>query len=309
LRIRINREAIARHALDAGDVLNSIQAIGGKVVGRVFEGNRRFPLQIRFEPDNRNSITQIRRLTIGDDEGHFIPLSQLADVFEEEGPAQISRENAQRRISVEVNVRNRDLASFVVDAGRAVQQKVSLPAGYSIEWGGQFEQLQSATRRLAVAVPLALLLIYSLLYLNFHSFRTAALILLNVPLAATGGIVALLIRGMPFSVSAGVGFIALFGVAVLNGVVLVSYILELRQKTNDVEEAVFVGALTRLRPVLMTALVASLGFVPMALSHGAGAEVQRPLATVVIGGLMTSTLLTLLVLPTVYLWIEERSVL
>jgi cobalt-zinc-cadmium resistance protein CzcA len=309
LRIRINREAIARHALDAGDVLNSIQAIGGKVVGRVFEGNRRFPLQIRFEPDNRNSITQIRRLTIGDDEGHFIPLSQLADVFEEEGPAQISRENAQRRISVEVNVRNRDLASFVADAGRAVQQKVSLPAGYSIEWGGQFEQLQSATRRLAVAVPLALLLIYSLLYLNFHSSRTAALILLNVPLAATGGIVALLIRGMPFSVSAGVGFIALFGVAVLNGVVLVSYILELRQKTNDVEEAVFVGALTRLRPVLMTALVASLGFVPMALSHGAGAEVQRPLATVVIGGLMTSTLLTLLVLPTVYLWIEERSVL
>jgi cobalt-zinc-cadmium resistance protein CzcA len=264
-------------------------------------------LQIRFEPDDRSSTTQIRRLTIGDDEGHFIPLSQLADVFEEEGPAQISRENAQRRISVEVNVRNRDLASFVADARRAVQQKVSLPAGYSIEWGGQFEQLQSATRRLAVAVPLALLLIFSLLYLNFHSFRTAALILLNVPLAATGGIVALLIRGMPFSVSAGVGFIALFGVAVLNGVVLVSYIVELRQKTNDVEEAVFAGALTRLRPVLMTALVASLGFIPMALSRGAGAEVQRPLATVVIGGLITSTLLTLLVIPTVYLWIEQRS--
>jgi cobalt-zinc-cadmium resistance protein CzcA len=307
LRIRINREAIARHGLDAGDVLNSVQAIGGKVVGQVFEGNRRFPLQIRFEPDDRSSTTQIRRLTIGDDEGHFIPLSQLADVFEEEGPAQISRENAQRRISVEVNVRNRDLASFVADARRAVQQKVSLPAGYSIEWGGQFEQLQSATRRLAVAVPLALLLIFSLLYLNFHSFRTAALILLNVPLAATGGIVALLIRGMPFSVSAGVGFIALFGVAVLNGVVLVSYIVELRQKTNDVEEAVFAGALTRLRPVLMTALVASLGFIPMALSRGAGAEVQRPLATVVIGGLITSTLLTLLVIPTVYLWIEQRS--
>jgi cobalt-zinc-cadmium resistance protein CzcA len=307
LRIRIDREAIARHGLDAGDVLNSVQAIGGKVVGQVFEGNRRFPLQIRFEPDDRSSITQIRRLTIGDDEGHFIPLSQLADVFEEEGPAQISRENAQRRISVEVNVRNRDLAGFVADARRAVQQKVSLPAGYSIEWGGQFEQLQSATRRLAVAVPLALLLIYSLLYLNFHSFRTAALILLNVPLAATGGIVALLVRGMPFSVSAGVGFIALFGVAVLNGVVLVSYILELRQKTNNVEEAVFAGALTRLRPVLMTALVASLGFIPMALSRGAGAEVQRPLATVVIGGLITSTLLTLLVIPTVYLWMERRS--
>jgi len=306
LRIRIRREAIARHALDASDVLNSVEAMGGKVVGQVMEGNRRFPLQIRFEPDDRDSVEQIRRLTVGDDEGHFIPLAQLADVFEEEGPAQISRENVQRRISVELNVRNRDLAGFVADARRAVQQRINLPAGYSIEWGGQFEQLQSASKRLAIAVPIALLLIYSLLYLNFHSFRTVALILLNVPLAATGGIAALLLRGMPFSVSAGVGFIALFGVAVLNGVVLVSYILELRQRTRDIEEAVFAGAVTRLRPVLMTAMVASLGFIPMALSHGAGAEVQRPLATVVIGGLITSTLLTLLVLPTIYLWIEER---
>jgi len=307
LRIRIRRDAIARHGLEASDVLNSVEAMGGKVIGQVFEGNRRFPLQIRFEPDDRDSVEQIRRLTIGDNEGHFIPLSQLADVFEEDGPAQISRENVQRRISVELNVRNRDLASFVADARRAVQQKVNLPAGYSIEWGGQFEQLQSASKRLAIAVPLALLLIYSLLYLNFHSFRTAALILLNVPLAATGGIAALLFRGMPFSVSAGVGFIALFGVAVLNGVVLVSYVLELRQQIDDTEEAVFAGAITRLRPVLMTALVASLGFIPMALSHGAGAEVQRPLATVVIGGLITSTLLTLLVLPTVYLWVEKRQ--
>ncbi|MDQ2844070.1 MAG: CusA/CzcA family heavy metal efflux RND transporter [Acidobacteriota bacterium] len=308
LRVKIRREAIARHALDAGEVLNSVEAMGGKIVGQVFEANRRFPLQLRFEPDDRDSVAQIRRLTIGDDEGHFIPLSQLANVFEEEGPAQISRENAQRRISVEVNVRNRDLASFVAEARRVVQQKITLPGGYSIEWGGQFEQLQSASKRLAIAVPLALLLIYSSLYLNFHSFRTAALILLNVPLAATGGIAALILRGMPFSVSAGVGFIALFGIAVLNGVVLVSYILELRQRTKDVEEAVYAGAVTRLRPVLMTALVASLGFIPMALSHGAGAEVQRPLATVVIGGLVTSTLLTLLVLPLVYLWIEERHV-
>jgi cobalt-zinc-cadmium resistance protein CzcA len=307
LRIRIRREAIARHALDAGDVLDSVEAMGGKVVGQVMEGNRRFPLQIRFEPDDRDSVEKIRRLTVGDDEGHFIPLAQLADVFEEEGPAQISRENVQRRISVELNVRNRDSASFVAEARRIVQHKVTLPSGYSVEWGGQFEQLQSASKRLAVAVPLALLLIYSLLYLNFHSFRTSALILLNVPLAATGGIAALLLRGMPFSVSAGVGFIALFGVAVLNGVVLVSYILELRQRIQNIEEAVFAGAVTRLRPVLMTALVASLGFIPMAVSHGAGAEVQRPLATVVIGGLITSTLLTLLVLPSVYLWIEERK--
>ena len=307
LRIRIRREAIARHGLNAGDVLNSVEAMGGKVIGQVFEGNRRFPMQVRFEPEDRDSVSQIRRLTVGDEEGHFIPLSQLADVYEEEGPAQISRENAQRRISVEVNVRNRDLAGFVGDAQRAVQQKVNLPPGYSLEWGGQFEQLQSASKRLAIAVPAALLLIYSLLYLNFQSFRTAALILLNVPLAATGGIVALLLRGMPFSVSAGVGFIALFGIAVLNGVVLVSYILELRQKRQDIENAVYTGAVTRLRPVLMTALVASLGFIPMAVSQGAGAEVQRPLATVVIGGLVTSTLLTLLVLPTVYLWMEERS--
>ena len=306
LRIRVRREAIARHALDASDVLDSVQAMGGKIVGQVMEGNRRFPLQIRFEPDDRDSAEKIRRLTIGDQEGHFIPLGQLADIFEEEGPAQISRENAQRRVSVEVNVRNRDLASFVAEGRRTVQEKVNLPAGYSMEWGGQFEQLQSASKRLAVAVPLALLLIYSLLYLQFHSFRTAALILLNVPLAASGGIAALLVRGMPLSVSAGVGFIALFGIAVLNGVVLVSYILELRQRTEDIEGAVHAGAVTRLRPVLMTALVASLGFLPMAASHGAGAEVQRPLATVVIGGLITSTLLTLLVLPTVYLRFEER---
>ena len=169
-----------------------------RLSAKCFEGNRRFPLQIRFEPDDRNSVEQIRRLTIGDDEGHFIPLSQFADVFEEDGPAQISRENVQRRISVEVNVRNRDLAGFVTDAKRAVQRKVNLPAGYSIEWGGKFEQLQSARKRLAIAVPLSLLLIFSLLYLHFHSFRTAALILLNVPLAATGGIAALLLRGMPF---------------------------------------------------------------------------------------------------------------
>jgi cobalt-zinc-cadmium resistance protein CzcA len=307
LRIRIRREAIARHGLAANDVLDSVEAMGGKVVGQVFEGNRRFPLQIRFEPDDRDSVAQIRRLTVGDEEGHFIPLSQLADVYEESGPAQISRENAQRRVSVEVNVRDRDLASFVKEARRAVQRGINLPPGYSVEWGGQFEQLQSASKRLAIAVPLALLLICSLLYLNFHSFRIAGLILLNVPLAATGGIAALLLRGMPFSVSAGVGFIALFGIAVLNGVVLISYILELRHRTEDIEEAVHAGAVTRLRPVLMTALVASLGFIPMALSHGAGAEVQRPLATVVIGGLVTSTLLTLLVLPTVYLWIEERQ--
>ena len=227
-------------------------------------------------------------------------MAQLADIFEEEGPAQISRENGQRKVSVELNVRGRDLGGFVSEGRQAISKQVSLPNSYSVEWGGQFEQLESASRRLLVAVPLALVTIFLLLFLNFNAAKPALLIFLNVPLAATGGILALLLRGMPFSISAGVGFIALFGVAVLNGLVLLTYITQLREQRLSVSEAVRSGARTRLRPVLMTALVASLGFVPMALSTGAGAEVQRPLATVVIGGLVTSTLLTLLVLPAIY---------
>jgi cobalt-zinc-cadmium resistance protein CzcA len=207
---------------------------------------------------------------------------------------------------VEINVRGRDLASFVSEASRLVGEKVALRSGYSLEWGGKFEQLASASRRLAITVPAVLLLIFVLLYFNFGSFLPATLISLNVPLAATGGIVALALRGMPFSISAGVGFIALFGIAVLNGIVLLTYVIQMHKSGTPLEEAVSQGARTRLRPVLMTALVASLGFIPMALSHGAGAEVQRPLATVVIGGLVTSTALTLLVLPAVYLWLERR---
>ena len=307
LRIRIRREAIARHGLDAADVLAAVQTIGGKEAGEVMEGNRRIPIQIRLEEFDRANIEAIRKLKIGDNEGHFIPLDQLADVLEEEGPAQISRENAQRRMSVEANVRGRDLASFVADARERIDREVRLPEGYSMDWGGQFEQLTSASKRLAAAVPLALLVIYSLLYLNFHSLRLATLILLNVPLAASGGVFALLVPGMPFSVSAGVGFIALFGIAVLNGVVLLSYVRQLERQGDGIHAAVLAGAASRLRPVLMTALVASLGFLPMALSHGAGAEVQRPLATVVIGGLVTSTALTLLVLPSAYVWMRSRT--
>jgi cobalt-zinc-cadmium resistance protein CzcA len=263
-------------------------------------------MQVRFPQEQRASAEAISNLRVGDSEGHFIPLAQLADIQDEEGPAQISRDNGQRRISVGVNVRGRDLAGFVADAQRAVAAKVRIPSEYQLEWGGQFEQLESASQRLMIVVPAALTLIFVLLYLNFHAALPALLIFLNIPLAATGGIVALLVRGMPFSISAGVGFIALFGIAVLNGIVLLTYIRELRQKGLPIEEAVEQGAETRLRPVLMTALVASLGFIPMAVSHGAGAEVQRPLATVVIGGLMTSTLLTLLVLPALYQWIEQR---
>jgi cobalt-zinc-cadmium resistance protein CzcA len=251
-------------------------------------------------------VDGIRNLKVADPDGHFIPIAQLADVIEEEGPAQISRENGQRRVSVELNVRGRDLGGFVAAARDQVERRVDLPDGYSVEWGGQFEQLESASRRLFVAVPLALLTIFVLLYLNFNAVAPAALIFLNVPLAATGGILALLLRGLPFSISAGVGFIALFGVAVLNGVVLLTYISQLRERGMSADEAVREGANTRLRPVLVTALVASLGFVPMALSTGAGAEVQRPLATVVIGGLLTSTALTLLVVPAVYRWMLRR---
>jgi heavy metal efflux system protein len=306
MRIRIRRDAIARHGLDGAEVLNTIEALGGKIVGQVVEANRRFALQVRFEESQRSSAEAIRNVKVGDPDGHFIPLSQLADIIDEEGPAQVSRENGQRRVTVEVNVRNRDIGSFVNEARAAVEQKVRVPTGYTVEWGGKFEQLESASTRLMVAVPIALLLIFVLLYFNFQALLPAILIFLNIPLAATGGIFALALRGMPFSISAGVGFIALFGIAVLNGIVLLTYISQLRSDGRSTAEAVEEGARTRLRPVLMTALVASLGFVPMALSHGAGAEVQRPLATVVIGGLITSTLLTLLVLPAVYLWIERR---
>ncbi len=306
MRIRIRRDAIARHGLDGAEVLSTIEALGGKIVGQVVEGNRRFALQVRFEEAQRSSAEAIRNVKVGDSDGHFIPLSQLADIIDEEGPAQVSRENGQRRVTVEVNVRNRDIGSFVSDARAAVEKKVRTPPGYTVEWGGKFEQLEGATSRLLIAVPIALLLIFVLLYFNFQAALPAILIFLNIPLAATGGIFALALRGMPFSISAGVGFIALFGIAVLNGIVLLTYIAQLREGGREITEAIEEGARTRLRPVLMTALVASLGFVPMALSHGAGAEVQRPLATVVIGGLVTSTVLTLLVLPAVYLWIESR---
>jgi cobalt-zinc-cadmium resistance protein CzcA len=307
LRISLKRDALARHGLDESDVLDTIAAIGGKPVGEIVEGNRRFALQVRFPQNERATADDIGNLRVGDNEGHFIPLAQLADILDEEGPAQISRENGQRRISVEANVRGRDLASFVADAQKAVSAKVSLPSGYAIRWGGQFEQLQSASTRLMIVVPAALILIFVLLYFNFQAATPALLIFLNIPLAATGGIAALFLRGMPFSISAGVGFIALFGIAVLNGIVLLTYIRELQHRGIPIETAVQQGAKTRLRPVLMTALVASLGFIPMAVSHGAGAEVQRPLATVVIGGLITSTLLTLLVLPSLYQWIGKRG--
>jgi cobalt-zinc-cadmium resistance protein CzcA len=307
LRVRIDRSAIARYGINASKVLDVVESLGGKTVGQVLEGQRRFDMQVRFRQSEREDIDRIRNIKVADPQGRLIPLSQLAMIKVEQGPAQISRENIQRRISVETNVRGRDIASFVADAQRAVEAKVKLPPGYTLTWGGQFQNLQEATQRLIIVVPLALFLIFVVLYTMFNSARLATLIFINVPMAATGGIFALALRGLPFSISAAIGFIALFGVAVLNGVVLVSYINDLRRGGASPEEAAIKGAEIRLRPVLMTALVASLGFIPMALGHGAGAEVQRPLATVVIGGLVTSTLLTLLVLPAIYPWFARDN--
>ena len=307
-RVIVDRAAVARHGLNADDVLEVVQAIGGIRAGTVVEGQQRFPLLVRFDERVRQDPARVAelRVAVPNDGGPraMIPLGQLAEIRIEDGPAQISREAISRRINVETNVRGRDLASFVTEARAAVDEQVDLPPGWRVHWGGQFENLAAAAERLAVLVPLALLLIFVLLYQAFGSGRLAALIFLNVPLATTGGLMALAIRGYPLSISAGVGFIALFGVAVLNGVVLVSYIVDRRAAGIPPAEAAEQAARIRLRPVLMTALVAALGFVPMALATSAGAEVQRPLATVVIGGLLTSTLLTMLVLPVVYPWFD-----
>ncbi|HWR14985.1 MAG TPA: CusA/CzcA family heavy metal efflux RND transporter [Terriglobales bacterium] len=306
LRVNIRRDQIARYGINTRDVLDAVEAIGGKEVGQVLEGQKRFALQVRFEKSDRDAVEKIGNIKVADPQGRLIPISQLAELRTEEGPAQISRTDIHRRISVEANVRGRDLSSFIKGAQAAVGGKIQLPTGYWIVWGGQFENLQRATQRLMIVVPLSMFLIFILLYTTFNTMRPALLIFLNVPIAASGGVLALALRGLPLSISAGVGFIAVSGIAVLNGVVLISYILQRRREGAPLEDAVTEGAITRLRPVLMTALVASLGFVPMAVATSAGAEVQRPLATVVIGGLVTSTLLTLFVLPTLYRWFEAR---
>jgi cobalt-zinc-cadmium resistance protein CzcA len=309
LRVHVRRRDIARYGINAADVLDAVATIGGHVVGQVFEGQRRFPLQVRLGPTWRDDVDKLKKIKIADPQGRQIPLEQLADLVMEDGPAQISREALRRRILIQSNVRGRDLASYVSEAQRVVDREVKLPTGYMLTWGGQFKNLQEASGRLMIAVPLALLMIFALLHLTFDSLRAAMLIFLNVPMAVTGGVLALWLRGMPFSISAGVGFIALFGVAVLNGVVLVTSILEHRRGGQSPHDAVVDASLSRVRPVLMTALVAVLGFIPMAYSTGAGAEVQQPLATVVIGGLATSTLLTLFVIPAVYRWFEPINLI
>ncbi len=301
LDIRPNRTAMSRVGVTAGDVQDTVAAaIGGRQAGVIFEGDRRFPVVIRMAESSRSDLTAVAQVPVPTGSGGFVPLSTVADIAVVDGPNQISRENGKRRVVVQANVRDRDVAGVVADARSAIDTQVILPAGTYLEWGGQFENLASARDRLSIVVPICFSVIMFLLYGALGSVRDALIVFTGVPLALVGGILALVLRGMPFSISAAVGFIALSGVAVLNGLVMVSSIHDLMRQGMDRAVAAHQGALARLRPVAMTALVASLGFVPMALGHGAGAEVQKPLATVVIGGLISATLLTLFVLPTLY---------
>ncbi len=306
LTIHLDRDQMSRYGLNVEDVQEAVEiAIGGKAAGQIFEGDKRFDLIVRLPDELRENQEAMKSIPIAlpaENGAHqqFIPLSSVAKFEIAPGPNQINRENGKRHAIVTANVQNRDLGSFVKEAQQKMNAELTLPAGYWMEWGGQFEHLMSASRRLQIVVPLALLLIFTLLFFSFGSLKDAILVFTGVPLAATGGILALWVRGIPFSISAAVGFVALSGVAVLNGLVLISFIKKFRHDGMHVEEAVFEASTTRLRPVLMTALVASLGFVPMALATGTGAEVQRPLATVVIGGIISSTALTLVVLPVLY---------
>ncbi|HEX9867077.1 MAG TPA: CusA/CzcA family heavy metal efflux RND transporter, partial [Candidatus Tectomicrobia bacterium] len=309
LRVIVDRIQIARYGLTADEILALVQTTRvGHVVGTVVQGPRRFDLVVRLSERATADPAALRNLLIPTAHGELVPLSRVAAILVDTGPAQISREQVQRRIVVENNIRGRDLGSFVAEAQRTVAREVSLPTGYELTWGGQFQHLQEAIRRLAIVVPITLFIILGVLSVIFGAMRPAMLIYLNVPLALSGGVLALWLRGLPLSISAIIGFIALFGIAVLNGVVLVSHIRQLEAEGLSTDQAVVQGAMDRLRPVLITALVASLGFLPMALATSMGAEVQRPLATVVIGGLITSTALTLLVVPALYAQICGRHI-
>ncbi len=302
IKVDYNRSKIAYYGVDI-NTLNTFlsTAFGGKSAGIIFEGEKRFDLVMRFDNQNRTDIDDIRQLQIPVSTGQMIPLSELADIQYTKGPAKISRDNAHRRVVVSVNVRNRDLQSVIVDIQKKIDNNIKLNAGTYIEYGGQFENLQNATNRLMIAVPIALLLIFIFLHFAFKSLKDAIMVFTAIPLATVGGVFLLWIRGMPFSVSAGIGFIALFGIAVLNGIVLIEHLKELQhQGMTNMRELILTGTTNRLRPVLLTAAAAAMGFLPMAISTGAGAEVQRPLATVVIGGLITSTMLTMIALPLLF---------
>ncbi len=300
--VHYNREKIAAYGIDIAELNRQLtMAFGGEKAGNIFEGEKRFDIVVRLKPEDRTSIDNLRNLPVLLNNGAVIPMSEVAAVEYTTGPAKISRENTHRRVVVSVNVRNRDLESVINDIRKKLDAEMTLKPGYYISYGGQFENLKNATQRLSIAVPIALLLIFIFLHFAFNSFREAAIIFSAVPLSAVGGVTFLWIRGMPFSVSAGIGFIALFGVAVLNGIVLIEYLKELREEGHlNMKDLVMKATKERLRPVMLTAAAAALGFLPMAISSSAGAEVQRPLATVVIGGLITSTMLTMIALPLLY---------
>ncbi|WP_043309896.1 CusA/CzcA family heavy metal efflux RND transporter [Pseudomonas sp. ML96] len=316
LTINIDRDKAARYGLNIGDVQDTVAvAVGGQSAGTLFEGDRRFDMVVRLSDQLRTDIEGLSRLLIpvppvpgsGTEQIAFITLADVASLDLVLGPNQVSRENGKRLVVVSANVRGRDIGSFVEEAAQRLEDGVKIPAGYWTTWGGQFEQLQSAAKRLQIVVPVALLLVFTLLFMMFNNLKDGLVVFTGIPFALTGGVLALWLRDIPLSISAGVGFIALSGVAVLNGLVMISFIRNLREEGRPLHLAITEGALTRLRPVLMTALVASLGFVPMALATGTGAEVQRPLATVVIGGILSSTALTLLVLPALYQWIHRKD--
>jgi heavy metal efflux system protein len=309
LTIDINREAVASFGLNVNDVQKVIEAgIGGGVAGILYEGQRSFEIIVRYPENVRNELYKIQEVPVHLPGGDFVPLKRLAKIELQEGPREIQRENGWRRLIVAINIKNIDLGSYVSNLEEKIREEAEIPAGYFIDYGGTFENQRRAMRHLLLVVPLSIFIIIGLLYLNFGKMKYAILILLNLPFALSGGVFLLWIRGMYLSVSASIGFVALFGVAVLNGIVLIDHINEIRKNNEvDLKKAILDGAANRLRPVLMTALVASLGFIPMAFNTGPGSEVQRPLATVVIGGLITSTLLTLMVLPNIYYWMEEKK--
>lgn len=307
LEIKLNREAMTRYNIHAAEINEIVKtALAGSEAGRLIDGNRRYPIVVRLPEELRKRIAEMKQLPVRTSDGGLLTLGQVADFVVSEKVNTIAREFGQRRAAIMVNLRGRDVESYVLEAQKKVAEQIKLPSGYTVEFGGQFKNLQEARARLTVIVPVALLVIFVLIFMAFGSLRQAALIYTGIPLAITGGIYALWLRGMPFSISAGIGFIALSGVAVLNGVMLVTYFNQLRESGKNLMEAVREGSLTRLRPIIMTALVASLGFLPMAFGSGAGAEVQRPLATVVIGGILSSTFLTLVILPVLYEWMENR---
>ena len=307
LQVRVDPQAIARYGVATRNVLNVVEAVGSRKVGEIREGQRRFPLVVRLPDRQRTDPDALAATLIPTATGSVLPLNQVAQVVETEGPSTINREWGRRRITVQCNVRGRDVGGFVAEAQKKIADQVKLPEGYSIEWGGQFENMKRANAKLMFVVPMALGLIFVLLYFSLKSLRDVFIVATGIPLGAVGGVLALWLRGMPFTVSAAVGFVALSGVAILNGLVLVTFIKQRLEAGAPLETAVREGCLARLRPVLMTALVAAVGFIPMAVNVGVGGEVKRPLATVVIGGILTNTLLTLLVLPVLYGWLGQAA--